>query len=103
GKKIVELQSGELTWARKDNIDPDTEIVNVLAGRIVTSEEVGEYHLSRIRPLIENYKRDVFPDDRLIIIREDGSLSEYPLVDAGSSSAGMRQTRRRWWPFGGKS
>jgi hypothetical protein len=80
-KKIVELNEGELTWAKKDGVDPSTPVMYLLLEKgMVSAEEWSESQLAKNGPFIEMYKRDVFPDDRLIVIDEEGGVSEYPLV-----------------------
>lgn len=84
GKKIVELNSGELTWAKQDDVDPSTPIWYIGLKGTVSAEEWETNQLEMAGPFIQGYKRDVFPDDRLIVLHEDGGISEYPLLDSGS-------------------
>src|SRR5262249_7031744 len=100
-KKIVELDSGELKWAKKDDTDPTLRVINLIEGKgIVSDEEWDEDQLKLAGPFLETNKRYVFPDDRLIVLHENGEMSEYPLDNPWHQSGESPKPRRRWWPFG---
>jgi hypothetical protein len=39
GKKIVEFDTGELTWAKKDDVDPSTPIIYLDSDGFISAEE----------------------------------------------------------------
>jgi hypothetical protein len=83
GKKIVELSPGELSWATNEDMDPSVPVMHFIPGKgLVSVEEWEESQLQSLAgPFIEAYKRNAFPDDRLIVLHENGGVSEYPLVN----------------------
>ena len=77
-KKIVEFKAGELKWVPRAKEERDLRVVYV--GKGINSQE-GWLNMERefAEPLIEAYARDYIPNDRLFVLREDETVSEYPL------------------------
>ncbi len=74
-KKIVSLNKDELTWAKHDATEPGLDIQYLMEGGFVSKEAWMTMETATVMPLVENYRRGSFPDDRLIVIG-DGSLIE---------------------------
>jgi hypothetical protein len=81
-KKVVELGLEELSWAKKSlvQVDQDLEQRYAMPGKGMVSQD--EYFAAERKfaePFIRLYDRGSFPNDRLIVLNEDGTISEFPL------------------------
>jgi hypothetical protein len=80
-KKVVQFPAGELRWAKQYEREqiPD-KVLNVVPGIGMATDEQWELEeLKFARPFLENYERGSFPNDRLIVIEENGKIRELPL------------------------
>lgn len=79
-KVLVELNAGELRWAKSDDVGPDVPVRHILPDKGVVSEaEWQATEFERIAgPFVRAYERGAFPNDRLIVVHEEGGLTEYP-------------------------
>jgi hypothetical protein len=82
-KKLVEIPSGELSWASQSEDLSDLEHLYVTgepgSGWSTSREQFSEMEAAHAKPLIESYSSDDFPQDRLIVLDESGDFSFYPL------------------------
>ena len=81
-KVIVELEEGELSWGKASRVatDQDLKRTYFIPGRGFVSE--AEYlaaERANAEDYIKMYDRGGWPDDRLIVLREDGQIVEAPL------------------------
>ncbi len=78
-KKIVDVPRAELTWAKKTDEGEGLARMYIGDGRMMTEEEWFAMEAEHAMPFIEGYTDGSFPQDRLVVIDESGSIDQYPL------------------------
>ena len=78
-KKIVDVPRAELTWAKKTDEGEGLPRMYIGEGGMMTEEEWFAMEAEHAMPFIEAYTDGSFPDDRVVVIEESGSIAEFPL------------------------
>jgi len=77
-KKIVTLRENELTWAKSDDTPPGLEVMHIGEKGIMSKDEALERDAAFAMPMIEQYERGSFPNDRLIVLGDGSVLELFP-------------------------
>ena len=77
-KKIVTLRENELTWAKSDDTPPGLEVMHIGEKGIMSKDDALERDAAFAMPMIEQYERGSFPNDRLIVLGDGSVLELFP-------------------------
>jgi hypothetical protein len=99
-KKLVEISHDELRWAKKPENLKGHEVLYLTEKGHVTKAEWDAMEASHAMPFIEGYVEGGFPNDRLIVLRDE-RVDEYPIdfraydptVDLGAGISRYRDGR----------
>jgi hypothetical protein len=78
-KKIVRLESDELTWAKSHGDVPEQCMYFVPGKGLVTRAQWDADEAAFALPFVEQYQMDDLPADRIFRMLESGEVEEYPL------------------------
>lgn len=78
-KTVVSIPHEELRWAKKADFPHDLRRIYIGHDGVMSEEDWFRMEAEHAAPFIQNYTRRGIPGDRLIVLDESGSITQYPL------------------------